>query len=103
MYGQYKNSWKQLSDARVECMAKEFIKTELEFALTCVKAAQTGYSMGNVAGGDFFRKNAEEAYHGAVNYFGQLSEFTSLERWKLMDLVHQAKKAIATLPQPATH
>ena len=59
--------------------------------------------MGNVAGGDFSRKNAEKAYVEALNYFGKLSDFTSLERWKLMDLVNQAKKAIATLPQPTTH
>jgi hypothetical protein len=103
MCGRYKNSWKQLSDARLECWAKEFIKTELELALTFVKVAHTKYSMGNVAGGDFFRNNAEKAYHEALNYFGKLSDFTSLERWKLMDVVNRAKDAIATLPQPATH
>jgi hypothetical protein len=65
MYGRYKNSWKRLSDARLECMAKEFIKTELELALTFVKVAQTKYSMGNVAGGDFFRNNAGKAYNEA--------------------------------------
>jgi hypothetical protein len=53
--------------------------------------------------GDFSRKNAEKAYHEALNYFEQLSYSGSLERWKLMDLVNQAKDAIATLPQPATH
>ena len=103
MCGRYKNSWKQLSDARLECRAKEFIKTELELALTFLKIAQTKYSMGNVAGGDFSRKNAEKAYHEALNYFGKLSDFTSLERWKLMDLVNQAKDAIAKLPKAATH
>ena len=103
MYGRDKNSWKQLSDARLECMAKEFIRIELELALTFVKVAQTKYSMGNVADGDFSRENAEKAYREALNYFGKLSDFTSLERWKLMDLVNQAKKAIATLPQPTTH
>ena len=59
--------------------------------------------MGNVAAGDFSRKNAENAYREALNYFGKLTEFTSLERWKLMDLVNQAKEAIATLPKAATH
>ena len=34
-------------------------------------------------------------------YLGKLSDFTSLERWKLMDLVNQVKTAIATLPKPA--
>ena len=34
-----------------------------------------------------------------MNYFGKLSDFTSLERWKLMDLVNQVKTAIATLPK----
>jgi hypothetical protein len=84
-------------------MAKEFIKTELELALTFVKVAHTEYSMGNVAGGDFSRNNAGKAYNEALNYFGKLTEFTSLERWKLMDLVNQAKEAIATLPKGATH
>jgi hypothetical protein len=99
MSGRSKNSWKLLSDARLECGAKEFIKTELELALTFVKVAQTKYSMGNVADGDFSRKNAEKAYREALNYFGKLSDFTSLERWKLMDLVNQVKTAIATLPK----
>ena len=103
MYGRYKNSWKRLSDARLECMAKEFIKSELELALTFVKVALTKYSMGNVAGGDFSRNNAKKAYNEALNYFGKLTEFTSLERWKLMDLVNQAKEAIATLPKAVTH
>src|SRR5256884_5503263 len=103
MDGRYKNSWKQLSDARFECMAKEFIRIERELALTFIKVAHTKYSMGNIAGGDFSRNNAEKAYHEALNYFGKLSDFTSLERWKLMDLVNQAKDAIATLPQPTTH
>ena len=103
MSGRSTNSWKQLSDARLECMAKEFIRIELELALTFVKVAHTKYSMGNVAGGDFSRNNAEKAYHEALNYFGTVSIFTSLERWELMDLVNQAKKAIATLPQPTTH
>jgi hypothetical protein len=102
MYGRFTNSGKRLSDARLECRAREFIKCELELTLTLVKVAQTKYSMGNVAGGDFSRKNAERAYNEALNYFGKLSDFTSLERWKLMDLVNQAKKAMATLPQP-TH
>ena len=99
MSGRSKNSWKLLSDARLECRAKEFIKTELELALTFVKVAQTKYSMGNVADGDFSHKNAEKAYREALNYFGKLSDFTSLERWKLMDLVNQVKTAIATLPK----
>jgi hypothetical protein len=103
MYGRYKNSWKQLSDARLECKAKEFIRIELELALTFVKVARTKYSMGNVAAGDFSRNNAEKAYHEAFNYFGKLSDFTSSERWKLMDLVNQAKDAIAKLPKAATH
>ena len=103
MSGRYKNSWKQLSDGRLECMAKEFIRIELELALTFVRVAQTKYSMGNFAGGDFSRNNAEKAYHEALNYFGKLSDLTSSDRWKLMDLVNQAKKAIATLPQPTTH
>ena len=103
MYGRYENSWEQLSDARLECMAKEFIRRELELALTFSKVAHIKYSMGNVAGGDFSRNNAEKAFHEALNYFGKLSDFTSLERWKLMDLVYQAKDAIATLPQPTAH
>jgi hypothetical protein len=103
MYGRYKNSWKQLSDARLECKAREFIRIEFELALTFVKVAHTKYSMGNVAGGDFSRNNAEKAYNEALNYFGKLTEFTSLERWKLMDLVNQAKDAIAKLPKAATH
>ena len=103
MYGRYKNSWKQLSDARLECMAKEFIRRDLELALTFIKVAQTKYSMGNVTDGDFSRKNAEKAYREALDYFGKLSDFTSLERWKLMDLVNKAKDAIAKLPKPATH
>src|SRR5205807_2892682 len=52
MYGRHKSSWKQLSDARLECRAKEFIRIELELALTFVKVAHTKYSMRNVAGGD---------------------------------------------------
>ena len=103
MYGRYKNSWKQLSDARLECMAKEFIRIELELALTFVRVARTKYSMENVAGGDFFRNNAEKTYNEALNYFGKLSVFTSLERWKLMDLANRAKDAIATPPKAATH
>ena len=103
MAGRTKNSWKQLSDARLECMAKEFIRIELELVQTFVKVAHTKYSMGDVEGGDFSRNNAEKAYHEALNYFGKLSDFTSLERWKLMGLVNQAKKAIATLPQSTTH
>lgn len=83
MYGRYKNSWKQLSDAHLECMAK--------------------YSIRNFAGGDVSSNNAEEAYHEVLKYFGKLSDLTSSDRWKLMDLVNQAKKAIATLSQPATH
>ena len=83
-------------------MAKEFIRIELELALTFVRVAHTKYSMGNVAGGDFFRNNAQKAYNEALNYFGKLSVFTSSERWKLMGLVNQAKDAIATLPQPTT-
>jgi hypothetical protein len=101
MSGRSKNSWKLLSDARLECRAKEFIKTELELALTFVTVAQTKYSMGNVADGDFSRKNAEKVYREALNYFGKLSDFSSLERWKLMGLVNQVKTAIATLPKPA--
>jgi hypothetical protein len=84
-------------------MAKEFIRRELELALTFIKVAHTKYSMGNFAGGDVSSNNAEKAYHEALKYFGKLSDFTSLDRWKLMDLVNQAKKVIATLPQPATH
>jgi hypothetical protein len=83
-------------------MAKEFIKAELELALTFVRVAHTKHSMGNVAGGDFSRNNVEKAYHEALNYC-ELSDFTSSERWKLMDLVNQAKDAIATLPKAATH
>jgi hypothetical protein len=55
--------------------------------------------MGNVADGDFSHKNAEKAYREALNYFGKLSNFTSLERRKLMDRVNQVKTAIATLPK----
>ena len=68
MYGRHKSSWKQLSDARLECRAKEFIRIELELALTFVKVAHTKYSMRNVAGGDFSRNNAEKAFHEALNY-----------------------------------
>jgi len=103
MYRRHKNSWKQLSDARLEFKAKEFIRIELELAQTFVKLAHTKYSMGNVAGGDFSRNNAEKAFHEAFNYFGRLSDFTSFERWKLMGLVNKAKDAIATLPKAATH
>jgi hypothetical protein len=67
-------------------------------SLTFVKVAHTKYSMGNVNGGDFCRNNAERAYHEALNYFGKVSDFTSLKRWKLIDFVNQAKKAIPTLP-----
>ena len=98
-----KNSWKKRSDTLLECRAKEFIKTELELALTFVKVAQTKYSMGNAAGGDFSRKNAEKAYREALNYFGKLSDFTSLERRKIMGMLNQVKTAIATLPKAATH
>jgi hypothetical protein len=37
-----------------------------------------------------------------TNQHGKLSDFTSLERWKLMDPVNQVKTAIATLAKPAT-
>ena len=92
-----------MSAESLECRAKEFIRIELELALTFVKVAHTKYSMANVPGGDFSRNNAEKAFHEALNYFGKLSDFTSLERWKLMDLVNQAKDAIETLPKAATH
>jgi len=101
MSGRSKDSWKLLGDARLECRAKEFIKTELELALTFCQGRTDKYSMGNVADGDFSRKNAEKAYREALNYIGKLSDFTSLERWKLMGLDNQVKTAIATLPKPA--
>jgi hypothetical protein len=47
----------------------------------------------------FLVKKAEKAYRAALNYFGKLSDFISLERWKLMDMVNQVKTAIATLPK----
>jgi hypothetical protein len=102
MPGRTNNSWEELSDARLECMAKEFIRIELELAQTFVKVAHTKYSMGDVDGGDFSRNNAEKAYHEALNYFGKLSGFTSSERWKLMELVNHAKTAIATLQNSPT-
>ena len=102
MAGRTKNSWKQISDARLECMAKEFIRIELELVQTFVQVAHTKYSMGDVEGGDFSRNSVEKVHHEALNYFGKLSEFTSSERWTLMDLVHQAKRAIATLQNAAT-
>ena len=98
MSGRSKNSWKLLSDARLECRAKEFIKTELELALTFVKVAQTKYSMGNVADGDFSRKNAEKAYREALNYFGKLSDFTSLEHWKLMGPPNGEPRLVSCCP-----
>jgi hypothetical protein len=61
MPGRSKNSWKQLSDARLETKAKEFVRTELKLALTFIRVACTKYSMGNVAGGDWSRNNAEKA------------------------------------------
>ena len=103
MAGRTKNSWKQLSDARLECMAKEFIRIELELAHTFVKLAHTRYSMGHIASGDISRNNAKEAYRSALKYLGKCHDLSPLERWKLMDLVNQATKAIATLPQPTTH
>src|SRR5437867_11220926 len=102
MYGRHKSSWKQLSDARLERRAKEFIRIELELALTFAEVAHTKYSMGNVAGGDFSRTTAEKAFHEARNYLGKLSDFTSLERSKLMDLVSQGKHAIPTRPKATT-
>ena len=83
----------------LECRAKEFIRIELELALTFVKVAHTKYSMGNVAGGNFSRNNAEKAYREALKYFRKLSDLTSLERRKLMGLVDQAHVAIASLPK----
>jgi hypothetical protein len=102
MYRRCTNSWKQPSDARWECMAKEFIRIELELALTFVKLAQTRYSMGHIARGDISRNNAREAYRSASKYLGKCHDVSPFEREKFTGLVNQAKKAIGTLPQPTT-
>ena len=76
---------------------KDFIRIELELALTFVKVALTRFSMGHIANGDISRNNAEEAYRSALKYLGKC-DISPLEREKFMALVNQAKDAIATLP-----
>jgi hypothetical protein len=99
MSGPYKNSGERLSVASFEFKVKELIRLELELAVTFINLAHTKYSMGNVAGGNFSRNNAEKAYREALKYFRKLSDLTSLERRKLMGLVDQAHDAIASLPK----
>ena len=101
MYG-YKNSWKQLSDARLECRAKEFIRIELELAFTFIKVAHTKYSVGNVAGGDWSRNNAEKAYQSAFKYFGKLADPTSSQHLKLTNLFSVVKQEIMAPSKSAT-
>jgi len=50
---------------------KDFIRIELELALTFVKVALTRFSMGHIANGDISRNNAEEAYRSALKFLGK--------------------------------
>jgi hypothetical protein len=83
-------------------VSKELIRTELELAVTFAKVADTKYSMGNVAGGNVSRRNAEKAYRTALKYFVKLADVTSSERRTLKGLIKNAKDAIATLPNAGT-
>ena len=102
MSGRSKNSWKQLSDARLETKAKEFVRIELKLALTFIRVARRKYSMGNVAGGDWSRNNAEKAYQSAFKYFGKLADPTSSQQLKLTNLFSVVKQEIMALSKSAT-
>jgi hypothetical protein len=94
MSGRTKNSWKQLSDARLETWAKEFVRTELELALTFIQVARTKYSTGNVAAADNSRNNAEKSYQSALKYFGKLADPTSSQHLKLTNLFSEVKQEL---------
>jgi hypothetical protein len=80
----------------------DLIRLELELAVTFAKVAHTKYSMGNVAGANVSRSNAEKAYRTALKYFAKLADVTSLERQTYKGLIKNAKDAIATLPKAGT-
>ena len=82
--------------------SKELIRLELELAVTFANVAHTKYSMGNVAGGNVSRSNAQKAYRTALRYFVKLADVTSSERRTLQGLIKNAKDAIATLPKAGT-
>ena len=81
---------------------KELIRLELELAVTFANVAHTKYSMGNVAGGNVSRSNAEKAYRTALKYFVRLADVPSLERRTFNGLIKKAKNAIARLPKAGT-
>ena len=76
---------------------KDLIRVELELAATFANIARTRYSMGHIANGNVSRNNADKAYRTALHYIEKLSDVTSEERQKIMDLVKKAEDAIATL------
>jgi hypothetical protein len=102
MSGRSKNSWKQLSDARLDTWAKEFVRTELELALTFIQVARTKYSMGNVAAADNSRNNAEKAYQSALKYFGKLADPTLSQHLKFTNLFSEVKQELTALSKSAT-
>jgi len=79
--------------------SKELIRLELELAVRFANVAHTKYSMGNVAGGNVSRSNAQKAYRTALRYFVKLADVTSSDRRTLQGLIKNAKDAIATLPK----
>ena len=81
---------------------KELIRLELELAVTFTNVAHTKYSMGNVAGGNVSRHNAEKAFRTALKYFAKLADVTLSERRTLKGLINNAKDEIATLPKVGT-
>jgi hypothetical protein len=78
---------------------KDFIRLELELVLTFVNVAQTEYSMGNVAGGDVSRNNAEKAYSSAIHYFEKLPDVTPTELRKLMRLRQEGRGCNRDAPE----
>ena len=82
--------------------SKELIRIELELAVTFANVAHTKYSMGNAAGGNVSRSNAEKAFRTALKYFAKLADVTSSERRTFKGLIKNATDQIATLPKAGT-
>src|SRR6266576_4364550 len=55
-------------DPQLVVQANDFVRAELELALTFINVAQTRSAMGHTVGANSARDNAKKAYEGALKY-----------------------------------
>jgi hypothetical protein len=99
MPGKSNSSRKRLHDTQLAAEAKEFVRIELELALTLIHLANTRRAMGNIAAADSSRDNAEKAYQSALKYCRKfkLSDPASSENLKLRNLLSEVREEFIAL------